>query len=179
MEFNWTFRNRTHDRYDGLVAFAILPLVWIHSEKSKPIRLPKFSQNFAPVLIALVSVFAFTATSQSRENYHNEEFSEIYKIEKTPVDLLKKLQDYEAEYFSESKDRRQNLITVGLRLKENVCDDLPYASFEIAKDGAGSRINLKNISYGCGEKISGNSNPLNSPERKKTARKQKHIERNL
>ncbi|MDQ2746502.1 MAG: hypothetical protein M3T96_04495 [Acidobacteriota bacterium] len=154
---------RTVD-YTDLIAFSILPPAWIYSEKYEPFRLPKSSQSFALTAIALVSVFAFTATSPPRENYYNEEFNTTYKIEKSPVELLKKLQDYETEEFYESRNRNQNLISVGLELNEKVCDAMPHASFEISKDGTGSQISLQNISYQCREKISDNSD--NSADKK-------------
>lgn len=147
---------RTID-FTDLIAFSILPFAWIYSERYEPLRLPKFSQNLALTAIALVSVFAFTATSPPRENYRSEEFGETYKIEKPSIEILKKLQEYESDEFYESKNRNQNRISVGLNLKEKVCDYTPYANFEISKDGNFSQIKLTNISYECRAKLPDNS----------------------
>ncbi len=148
---------RTVD-YSDLIAFLILPPAWIYGEIYEPIRLPKFSRNFALTAIALVSVFAFTATSPPRENYYFEEFNETYKIEKTPVEILKKLQDFETDEFYEQKNQNQNEITVGLKLKEKFCENTPYASFHLSKDANGSQIKLNSINYECKEKSSENTN---------------------
>ena len=148
---------RTID-YSDLIAFSILPLAWIYSEKYEPLRLPKFSQNFALTAIALVSVFAFTATSPPRENYYSEEFNETYKVEKSPVEILKKLQDFETEEFYESRNQGRSEISVGLKLREKVCENTPYANFYISKDANGSQIKLTNISYECKQQSSENAN---------------------
>lgn len=142
---------RTID-YTDLTAFSILPLAWIYIENHAPLRLPRVSQNFALITIAFVSLFAFTATSQPKpDSYRSAEYSEIYRIEKSPIEILKKLQEYETDEFSESKGINRGSITVGLNFKENFCDNKPYAIFEILDGKNPVQIKLTNISYECKE----------------------------
>lgn len=145
--------DRTID-FTDLAAFSILPLAWIYSEKNEPISLPIFSQNFALTAIALVSVFAFTATSKPREDeesYRYLEYKDSYTIEKPKIEVLKKLQEVQSEEFSESKSGNKDALIVGLSFRENFCENKPSVSFDVAGDGNSSRINLKSISYKCKE----------------------------
>lgn len=142
---------RTID-FTDLIAFSVLPLAWIYSEKSEPILLPKFSQNFALTAIALISVFAFTATSPAKPT-EMEEYNETYKIEKSSVEILKKLQEFETDEFYETRRGNNRGVSFTLSLREKVCDGKPNASFEVSRDGNNSQIKLQYINYECKEKL--------------------------
>lgn len=144
---------RTID-YTDLTAFLVLPLAWIYSEKSEPALLPIFSQNFALTVIAFVSVFAFTATSQP-EMIEMEEFSAAnYTIEKPPTEVLKKLQEFDTREFNESWNQKNGTVYFTLGLQGEICNGQPSAFFQIERNRADStQIKLDSIRYPCKEKI--------------------------
>lgn len=137
--------------YTDLAALTVLPLAGIYTEKSAPVKLPKLSQNFALVLSAVISVFAFTATSQpeNSESYRYEEYQDIYKLEKPSIEVLKKLQEFKTDEFSETKGEALNPVSVGINFREKFCDNKPNASFETSGQGAVSEIKLTGIRYRC------------------------------
>lgn len=147
--------------YTDLSAFVVLPLAWAYGENRKTLALPKFSNDFTLAAIALISVFAFTATSQPPpESSRYEQYDESYAVKKSPLEILKKLQEFETDEFSESKSRRRGNISVGLNLSENFCDNKPYASFELSDTNSGSEIKLNGISYQCETKTSDHRDQL-------------------
>lgn len=139
---------RTVD-YTDLSAFVVLPAAWIYGENCRAFRVPVFSQNYALTVIALVSVFAFTATSQPEPNSHYLEYQENYTVEKSSLEVLKKLQEYETDYFYESRGQNKNLTSMSIKFRSKFCDDKPSAGFEISGQGNRSTIKLTSVNYTC------------------------------
>lgn len=146
--FDILYIDRTID-YADLIALTVLPGAWIYSEKCESIRLPVFSQKYALAAIALISVFAFTATSQAKPEYRYLEYQENYEIRKTPLEVLKRLQEYETDYFNESRGQTKNVTTVSVMFREKFCDDKPSAGFEVSGGNGISAVRLTSISYNC------------------------------
>jgi hypothetical protein len=153
--------SRTVD-YTDLAAFSVLPLAWIYSENAGSLTIPTFSQRFALTTIAIVSLFAFTATSQADTMTQMEEFdATAYTIEKSPTEILKRLQEFDTDEFDERWNEKNGAAYLSLNLQGKVCDGQPSAVFEVARNRANStQIKLNSVRYQCKEKLPNQSENL-------------------
>lgn len=142
---------RTID-YSDLTALLLLPLAGLYAEKFEPIRLFVFSQKFAVTAVALISVFAFTATSQAGKMNQMEEFEQTYKLQSSPLETSKKLQEFNTGEFRQTKSGNNGLAYFNIELHEKVCDGFPTAHFSVA-GGEQAQIKLNMILYPCDNKL--------------------------
>lgn len=140
--------------YGDLVALAVLPLAWIYAADFRPLRLPRNSQEFVLPALAVVSLFAFTATQQAEKPRQIEEFDETYKLPMSALDVAKKLQEIKTDEYSQSKNNRANAAWFTIALSQKICEGLPEVNF-VVRDGenSGSQIELKHFYYQCDNKL--------------------------
>ena len=142
---------RTVD-YGDLVALAVLPLAWTYSQRSKPIRLPRVSQRLTLTALALISLFAFTATSQAPRN--EVRFNQEYEIQKSPLDLAKRLQDIKTGFLTQTRSESRKISSYSVELNEKICDGMPTAHFRVFDTAAGhSKLELEYIVLDCEVKL--------------------------
>lgn len=144
---------RTVD-YGDLSALVVLPAAWIYSEKVKPVTQVFLSQEWVLTAVAVVSLFAFTATSQAGKMNQMEEYSDIYEIQASPLEVAKKLQEFKTADFSENRRAESGKIMFNLELSEKVCDGSPNVFFIVsAGKNNNAEIQLKSFLYPCDNKL--------------------------
>ena len=148
--------------YTDLAALTVLPLAWIYSdkrEKRETFASSAFSRKFASTLVAFISLFAFTATQQAPQTMEMEEFGQTYKFQTSSMEISKKLQEFETDNFSQTKDVGIKSAAFNIRLHEKVCKGFPEAYFSVSR-GERAEITLSRIMYPCDDKLPGQREKL-------------------
>jgi hypothetical protein len=127
-----------------MIALLALPFSYSYSHRKQ--RYPL--QRFAALPIALLSVFAFVATS-----YHTElEYSSVYQFEESKIELLRKIHhlgDLNREYTVSCEPGRAEDAGIKIEIPSNFCSPSVSALIVIGENEGKSTITLRKMGHRC------------------------------
>lgn len=137
--------DRTVDLSD-LAALSVLPLAYHYANRAMPERVPR---TWAVCSIALISVFAFTATSY-RTSY--DDYQRNYFFPGSKADFLQKIDDLHLTY-DDFPLREEDKISekLELRIPATMCFGRITALIEVTEADDQTVVNLKKLTHECPE----------------------------
>lgn len=140
--------SRTIDVTD-LIALPVIPLAYLYSTRKLTIR--QTQPRWVLSSIALISVFAFTATSY-RTKY--EDYSNKYSFPGTKAELIKKIDDLHLTYFDyplQSNGKKSEEFEMDI--PSSICFNSIDARIELVEVGDQTLVSIKKLQHHCPKQV--------------------------
>lgn len=137
--------DRTVDLAD-LAALSVLPFAYHYANRTIPVQFPR---KWAVCSIALISVFAFTATSfrTTHADYHKN-----YSFPGTKAEFFQKIDELHLTYYDfPLREWEKNSDRLELQIPSTMCVDYITAFIEVTEADDQTVVNLKELSNRCPE----------------------------
>lgn len=127
-----------------LVALSVLPLAYSYASRRMPGRVVP---NWVPTSLALIAVFAFTATSY-RTKY--EDYDNKYYFAGSKGELFKKVDDLHLTYFDHPlwKEEKES-GKLELEIPSSICFDYIDADVEVKEIGNQTVVSITKLQHHC------------------------------